>query len=62
MEEYTSALTDALKVPLWTYSEETIEAICASYAQNELVAKLLLEDQKGAVIFKKEQVDQRLVV
>ena len=62
VEEYTSALTDALKVPLWAYSEETIEAICASYAQNELVAKLLLEDQKGAVIFKKEQVDQRLVV
>ncbi len=61
-EEYISALTDALKVPLWNYSEETIAAICASYAQNEFVAKLLLEDQKGAVLFKKEKVDQRLVV
>ena len=60
--EYISALTDALKVPLWNYSEETIAAICASYAQNEFVAKLLLEDQKGAVLFKKEKVDQRLVV
>jgi PAS domain S-box-containing protein len=61
-EEYISALTDALKVPLWNYSEETIAAICASYAQNEFVAKLRVEDQKGAVFFEKEKVDQRLVV
>ena len=61
VEEYISALTDALKVPLWSYSEETIEAICTSYAQNEFVAKLLVEDQKGAVIFKKQKADQRLV-
>jgi len=61
VEEYISALTDALKVPLWTYSEETITAICESYAQNEFVAKLLVEDQNGAVIFKKEKDDQRLV-
>ncbi len=60
-EEYISALADALKVPLWSYSEETIAAICTSYAQNEFVAKLLVEDQKGSVIFKKEKVDQRLV-
>jgi len=61
-DEYTSALTDALKVPLWNYSEETIAAICASYAQNEFIAKLLVEDQKDAVLFKKEKIDQRLVV
>jgi PAS domain S-box-containing protein len=61
-DEYISALTDALKVPLWNYSEETIAATCASYAQNEFVAKLLLKDQKGAALFKKEKVDQRLVV
>jgi len=61
-EEYISALKDALKVPLWNYSEETIAAICASYAQNEFIAKLLVEDQKGAVLFKKEKIDQRLVV
>jgi PAS domain S-box-containing protein len=61
-EEYISALTDALKVPLWNYSEETIAAICTSYAQNEFIAKLLLEDQKGSVIFKKEKVKQRPVV
>ena len=60
-EEYISALTDALKVPLWNYSEETIETICASYAQNEFVAKLRLEDQNGAVLFNKEKADQRLV-
>jgi len=61
-EEYISALTDALKVPLWNYSEETIETICESYAQNEFVAKLLVEGPNGDVFFKKEKVDQRLVV
>ena len=62
VEEYISALTDALKVPLWSYSEETITAICTSYAQNEFVAKLLVEDQKGSEIFKKEKDDHRLVI
>jgi PAS domain S-box-containing protein len=61
-EEYISALTDALKVPLWNYDEKTIAAICASYAQNEFVAKLRVEDQKGSVIFEKEKVEQELVV
>jgi PAS domain S-box-containing protein len=62
VEEYISALTDALKVPLWNYSEETIETICASYAQNEFVAKLLVEDPGGTVFFEKEKADQPLVV
>ena len=62
VEEYVSALTNALRVPLWNYSEETIEAICTSYAQNEFVAKLLLEDQKGSVFFKKEKAGQEVVV
>jgi len=61
-EEYISALTDALKVPLWNFSEETIAAICSSYAQNEFVAKLVVEDQNGSVFFEKEKADQRLVV
>ena len=62
VEEYISALTDALKVPLWNYSEETIAAICHSYAQNEFVAKLVVEDQRGSVFFKKEKVDKELIV
>jgi PAS domain S-box-containing protein len=62
VEEYISALTDALKVPLWNYSEETIEAICNSYAQNEAVAKLRLVDKKGYVFFNHGKVDQGLVV
>ena len=61
-EEYISALADALKVPLWNYSEETIKTICTSYAQNEFVAKLLVEGPNGAVFFKKEKADQPLVV
>jgi PAS domain S-box-containing protein len=61
-EEYISALADALKVPLWNYSEETIAAICSSYAQNEFVVKLMVEDQSGSIFFNKEKVDQGLVV
>jgi len=62
VEEYVSALTDALRVPLWNYSEETIEAICTSYAKNELVARLLVEDPNGSVFFEKKQADHGLVV
>ena len=61
-EEYISALADALKVPLWNYSEETIETICTSYSQNEIISKLLVEYKKVSEIFKKEKVHQRLVV
>ena len=62
VDDYISALTDALKVPLWNYSEETIDAICTSYAQNEFVAKLRLVDQNGNVFFNLEKADQGLVV
>jgi len=61
VEEYISALTDALKLPLWNYSEETIAAICASYAQNEFIAELMVEDQSGFILFKKEKADQGFV-
>ena len=60
--EYVSALSDALKVPLWNYSEETIEATCASYAQNEFIAELRVEDPKGSVLFNEEKVDLGTVV
>ena len=62
VEEYTSALTDALKVPLWTFSEETIKAICSSYAQNEFVANLMVEGEDGTILFEKKKSDQEFVV
>ncbi len=62
VEDYISALTDALKVPLWNYSEETIEAICTSYAQNEFVTELRLVDSNGNVFFNMEKADHGLVV
>ena len=61
-EEYIAELTNVLRIPIWNYSEETIEAIGMSYAQNEFIAELLVEDQNGAELYKKEKVDQRLVV
>jgi PAS domain S-box-containing protein len=62
VEDYISALTDALKVPLWNFSEETIEAICTSYAQNEFVTELRLVDPNGNVFFNMEKADHGLVV
>ena len=62
VEDYISALTDALKVPLWNFSEETIEAICTSYAQNEFVAELRLVDPNGNIFFNIEKADHGLVV
>ena len=62
VQDYLSNLTDALKVPLWNYSEETIEAICTSYAHNEFVVILRLVDQNGNVFFNVQKDDQGLVV
>lgn len=54
VEEYIFSLTDTLRVPLWDFAEDTIEAIGASYGQNEFVAQLLIEGQDGFVFYKKE--------
>ncbi|MBT8368418.1 MAG: PAS domain S-box protein, partial [Deltaproteobacteria bacterium] len=62
VEEYISSLTDTLRVPLWDYAEDTIEAIGASYGQNEFVARLLIEGQDGSVFYKKELSNERSVV
>ena len=62
VDEYISSLTDTLRVPLWDYAEDTIEAIGASYGQNEFVAQLLIEGQDGSVFYKKELSDERSVV
>ena len=62
VDEYISSLTDTLRVPLWDYAEDTIEAIGASYGQNEFVDQLLIEGQDGSVFYKKELSDERSVV
>jgi len=60
--EYIASLTDSLRVPLWNYTEETIEAIGASFSQNEFIARLVIEDQDGSIIFKKEKSDEQTAI
>ena len=60
--EYIVALTDALRLPIWDINQETIEAIGASYSQNEFVAQLLIEGQDGLVFFKNEKPDEQSIV
>ncbi len=61
-DEYVLALTDTLRRPLWTYNEEMIKAIGASFTHNEFVARLVIEGKGGSVFFKKDMSDERLVI
>jgi signal transduction histidine kinase/DNA-binding NarL/FixJ family response regulator len=49
-EEYSHYLAGALELPLWTYDDNTLGAICKTFSQNELVASLEIKDPAGAVI------------
>jgi PAS domain S-box-containing protein len=60
--EYSVALTDALRFPIWEINQETIKAIGESYSQNEFVAQLLIEGQDGLVFFKNEKPDVQSIV
>jgi PAS domain S-box-containing protein len=61
-DEYIQSLTDTLRRPFWTYNTEMIKAIGESYAQNEFVAQLQIQDKDGVVFFKKDSSDKRLVI
>jgi PAS domain S-box-containing protein len=60
--EYSVALTDALRLPIWEINQETIKAIGGSYSQNEFVAQLLIEGQDGLVFFKYVKPDEQSIV
>jgi PAS domain S-box-containing protein len=60
--EYSVALTDALRLPIWEINQETIKAIGESYSQNEFVAQLLIEGQDGLVFFKNEKPDVQSLI
>ena len=60
--EYSVALTDALRLPIWEINQETIKAIGESYSQNEFVAQLLIEGQDSLVFFKNEKPDVQSIV
>jgi PAS domain S-box-containing protein len=49
--EYSAYLTGALELPLWSYENNTIKAICKTFAQNELVVKITITNASGSVIY-----------
>ncbi|HEX7634326.1 MAG TPA: ATP-binding protein [Noviherbaspirillum sp.] len=49
-DEYRDYLAGALAVPLWNYDNDTINAICKTFAQNELVVTLVLRNTSGSVV------------
>ncbi|MBF0498451.1 MAG: hypothetical protein HQK58_18045 [Deltaproteobacteria bacterium] len=50
--ECAGSLADTLSVPLWNYDTKNIESIGRTFAQNELVVGLTIEDSFGKTLFK----------
>ena len=48
-EEYTVFIKDTLVLPLWNYDFETIQAVCRTYMQNDLIAGIRINDRRNQV-------------
>ena len=61
-DEYRDYLVGALERPLWNYADNTINAICKTYLQNELVERLVIKEASGKIIFSGENGSDRDVI
>jgi PAS domain S-box-containing protein len=52
IDEYRDYIVGNLKIPLWNYEDSTTIAICRTFAQNELVVKLVVTNASGMIIYK----------
>jgi len=48
-EEYTAFIKDTLVLPLWNYDFETIEAVCRTYLQNDLITGIRVNDLRNQI-------------
>ncbi len=48
-EEYTAFIKDTLVLPLWNYDFETIQAVCHTYMQNDLITGIRVSDPRSIV-------------
>ena len=48
-DEYTAFIKDTLVPPLWNYDFETINAVCRTYLQNDLITGVEVNDLRGQV-------------
>ncbi|MBF0549893.1 MAG: response regulator [Deltaproteobacteria bacterium] len=60
--EYAGSLADTLSVPLWNYDTKNIESIGRTFAQNDLVVGLTIEDNFGKTLFKSLRRDLGQVI
>ncbi|OQX20754.1 MAG: hypothetical protein BWK76_00120 [Desulfobulbaceae bacterium A2] len=50
-DEYTQYLVGVLQDLLWDYNEESINTICRTFLQNELVVSIVIKETSGRVVF-----------
>jgi len=48
-EEYTTFIKDTLVLPLWNYDFETIQAVCRTYLQNDLITGIQVKDFRNQI-------------
>ena len=46
-DEYVAFLKNTLVTPLWNYDYETINAVCRTYLQNDLIMGIQVQDRRG---------------
>jgi PAS domain S-box-containing protein len=49
LSEYTNYLVGALELPMWNFDSTSIISICNTFAQNELVIKIVAKDVTGYI-------------
>jgi signal transduction histidine kinase/CheY-like chemotaxis protein len=52
--DYVAFLQESLQLPIWNLDEETVKRICESFTNNDVVAKLIVTESTGQVMFNKK--------
>lgn len=61
-DEMIVFLTGALEPPLWDLDEETVQVICQAFAQNELVASIVVRGPSGDILFATGQHESEALI
>jgi two-component system sensor histidine kinase BarA len=56
--EYQTLITSSLSVPLWDIDRDSINEVCASYMQHNIICRLLVVDQMNRVLFSDQKMQQ----
>lgn len=61
-DEVLAYLVGTLEAPLWSVDQDGVRAIMAAVARDESIAKLIVRDESGAVIFSMEKAGDKDLV